>query len=275
MDKIQFTKTSDAYLIPFLLHNADKKNPFILVVPGGGYNHYGKKEQETIAQFFNSKGYSSAVLYYTLSPFKFPDALFDLAQAVTFIRKNADKWNIDSTKICLCGFSAGGHLCASLGCYWNSPLLKDLTLNNEKLNSDDIRPDSLCLCYPVISADKEICHEGSINALTENLTSEECLILCEQTGTKNPDNKTPKELIRDAVSLEKHVSPSFPKTFMWHTRTDKAVAAENTLRFAESLKKAGIDFEYHLFHEGDHGLALAEGTKAETWTSLFLNWNKE
>lgn len=275
MDKIQFTKTSDAYFIPFLLQNTDKKSPFILVVPGGGYNHYGKKEQETIAQFFNSKGYSSAVLYYTLSPFKFPDALIDLAQAVAFIRKKADKWNIDSQKICLCGFSAGGHLCASLGCYWNSPLLQNLTLNDEKLSSDDIRPDSLCLCYPVISADKKICHEGSIKALTENLTVEECLIICKQTETKNPDNKTPEELIRDAVSLEKHVSPSFPKTFMWHTLTDKAVVAENTLRFAESLKKAGIDFEYHLFREGEHGLALAEGTKSEIWTSLFLNWNKE
>ncbi len=268
MNRIQFTQSSDAYLIPFILDNTKAKSPFILVVPGGGYNHYGTKEQETIAQFFNSKGFSSAVLYYTLSPFKFPDALVDLAQAVAFIRQNADKWNIDSQKICLCGFSAGGHLCASLGCYYNSPLLKDLTLNNEKLTAADIRADSLCLCYPVISADKKICHEGSIKCLTENLTQEECLTLCKQTNTDSAN-------IRDVVSLEKHVSKDFPKTFMWHTRTDKAVPAENTLRFAQSLKEAGVDFEYHLFKEGDHGLALAEGSKAEIWTSLFLNWNKD
>lgn len=268
MDKIQFTQSSNAYLIPFLLQNTDKKSPFILVVPGGGYNHYGKKEQETIAQFFNLKGFSSAVLYYTLSPFKFPDALIDLAQAVAFIRKNSDKWNIAPDKICLCGFSAGGHLCASLGCFWDSPLLQNLTLNNEKLTQNEIRPDSLCLCYPVISADKKICHEGSIKCLTENLSKEECSILCKQTQTQS-------QLIRDVLSLEKHVSKDFPKTFMWHTRTDKAVAAENTLRFAESLKTAGIDFEYHLFSEGEHGLSLAEGTKAEIWTSLFLNWIKD
>lgn len=55
MDKIQFTKTSDAYLIPFLLHNANKKNPFILVVPGGGYNHYGKKNRKQLHSFLIQK----------------------------------------------------------------------------------------------------------------------------------------------------------------------------------------------------------------------------
>ena len=261
---ISFSDCSSASLVPFLLENSCAKNPFILVVPGGGYDHFGKKEQASVAEFFNSKGFSSAVLYYTLAPFKFPDALLDLARAVAFIRQNAENWHIDSDKICLCGFSAGGHLCASLGCYWNTPLLEGLDLNGRKLTTKEIRPDSLCLCYPVISAEKDICHEGSIQRLTENLTESESEELCRKTDTDGT--------IRDAVSLEKHVTETFPKTFMWHTRTDRAVPAENTLRFARSLQKAGIDFEYHLFREGEHGLALAENTPVAHWTTLFLNW---
>ena len=270
-EKIELCPSSKARIAPYILEN-QKKNPFILVVPGGGYNHFGKKEQETIALFWNSLGFSSAVLYYTLAPFKFPEALFDLARAVAFIKKNSDEWNIDPQKIYLCGFSAGGHLCASLGCFWNTPLLQNLTLDGKILLPEQIRPDALCLCYPVISADKKICHEGSIQRLTENLTEAERIELCKKTFTQNPENKNSEELIRDAVSLEKHISKDFPKTFVWHTRTDNAVPAENTLIFAKSLKDAGIEFEYHLFKEGEHGLALAENTPAQLWPQMFVNF---
>ncbi len=271
-NKIEFTSSSKAVLIPYLLDNSYDK-PFILVIPGGGYDHYGKKEQDTICEFFNSKGFSSALLLYTLAPFKFPDALMDLAQCVAYIREKSNEWKIDEHKLILCGFSAGGHLSASLGCFWNSPLLKNISLNGKNLLPQDIRPDGLCLCYPVISSDKKICHEKSILRLTENLSEEECKFLCDKTETKG--SLLPKELIRDALSLEKHVSKDFPKTFMWHTVQDKAVPAENTIEFAKALKEKNIDFEYHLFAEGEHGLSLAKGTSAESWTDLFISFSKK
>lgn len=272
-DKIELDSSSKAFMVPYLLKNQDsEKVPFMLVVPGGGYNHFGKKEQESIALFWNSMGFSSAVLYYTLAPCKFPQPLFDLARAVAFVRKNAENWKIDSEKIWLCGFSAGGHLCATLGSFWNTPLLKDIIMEEKHLSPEEFCPDGLCLCYPVISAERKICHEGSILRLTENLTEAECEQVCSQTLTENPDGKPFKELVRDAVSVEKHISKTFPKTFVWHTLEDQAVPAENTLVLAESLKQTGVVFEYHLFKSGQHGLALAEETPAQVWPQLFMNF---
>ena len=273
-DKIKLDSSSTAFMVPYLLKNQDSgKTPFILTVPGGGYDHFGKKEQDKIALFWNSLGFSSAVLYYTLAPCKFPQPLFDLARAVAVVRKNSEKWNIDSEKIWLCGFSAGGHLCATLGCFWNAPLLKDISsMEEKKLLPEEIRPDGLCLCYPVISSDRKICHEGSILRLTENLTEAECEEICRKTLTENPAGKPVKELVRDAVSVEKHLSKTFPKTFVWHTLEDQAGPAENTLVLAESLRRSGVDFEYHLFKSGQHGLALAEETPAQVWPQLFMNF---
>lgn len=272
-EKIELSTASGVSIIPFILEKPAKsnsRNPFILVVPGGGFTHFGQKEQESVAQFWNSKGFSSAVLYYTLAPFKFPDALFDLSRAVAFIREKSDEWNIDKDRIYLCGFSAGGYLCAALGCWWNSPLLKSGGFNPEQ-----IKPDALCLCYPVISADKAICHEGSIQHLTENLSEEECIRICELTSTQIQDSDNPKEKIREALSLERHVGSDFPRTFIWHTEEDKSVPPQNTLRLAESLMNKGICFEYHLFEKGLHGLSLAQDTPAHVWTEMFENWLAE
>lgn len=244
---------------PFLI-DSDKELPFVIVVPGGGYNHYGTKEQDSIALHFNKSGFHSAVLHYSIAPTKFPQPLVDLANAVKEVRNNAAEWKVDPSKIILCGFSAGGHLCASLGCWWNSPLLKKYGFNSE-----EIKPDYLCLCYPVISSDKEICHEGSILRLTENLSAEEEKELCTLTQSKSA---------RDAVSIETHVNADFPPVFMWHTREDQAVHPENTLRMAMALQKNNIEYEYHLFAAGPHGLALAENTQAQCWTELFCNWLK-
>lgn len=269
-EKIEFFTASSAKIVPFLLENSSnskKRNPFILVVPGGGFTHYGQKEQETVARFWNSQGFSSAVLYYKLAPFKFPDALVDLAQAVVVIREKADEWNIDKDKICLCGFSAGGYLCAALGCWWNSPLLKNRGFKPEK-----VRPNALCLCYPVVSADRTICHEGSIQRLTENLSAEECTEICALTSVRVLSGENSKERVREALSLEKHVNADFPRTFIWHTSEDKSVPAQNTLRLAESLIKEGIPLEYHLFAKGQHGLSLAQNTSAKIWTKMFVDW---
>lgn len=276
--KIEFLPDSKADLQPFILKKSNTtKTPFILVVPGGGYNHYGKKEQDIIAEHWNSLGFSSAVLHYSLENFSFVRALKDLALAVAFVRKNAQDWNIDEKKIFLCGFSAGGHLSASLGAYWNTPLLQNLSLNGQKLKPKDIFPNALCLCYPVISTNSKICHKGSVQKLTENLSQEESekiLSLLEKPNSKKPSKAGDSYLkrLKTAFSIEKNVDLDFPKTFMWHTLQDKAVPPENTLRFANALAKAGVYFEYHLFTQGEHGLSLAQGTPAAQWSNLFINW---
>ena len=250
--------------------SANRTRPLVIVIPGGGYSHYGEREQEAVAIKMNSLGFHSAILHYTLAPMKFPDALVDAANAVAFFRENAKKWHIDSEKIILCGFSAGGHLAASLACFWSSDFLK----NYVSYNPEKIRPNYLCLCYPVITSCEKYCHEGSIQNVIGSISEKEAKKICDSLGKKD---------LRQVVSIEKNISEDFPPTFVWHTVKDEAVPAKNTILLAEALYEKKIDFEYHLFNRGKHALALAtketaneDGTNSEEecaiWPELFFNW---
>ncbi|MCR5723487.1 MAG: alpha/beta hydrolase [Treponema sp.] len=255
------TNGTKPYLKTYLLENQEalnknRKRALVLICPGGGYEYLSPREAEPIAIKMNSLGFQAAVLYYSIKPMDFPAAACDLAEAIYYARTHADEWNVNADQIILCGFSAGGHLCATLGCHWNSGLLsKYLTYKPA-----DIKPNALLLSYPVITADKAFCHEGSITNVLGSVTGE-----------------------RETVSLENHVTKDMPPVFMWHTFEDQAVPAENTLRFAQALRKAGIKFEYHLFASGSHGLALSTNETSEkkpelevpacaVWPELFKAW---
>lgn len=89
---------------------------------------------------------------------KFPTDALECAAAVKYVRDNAEKFDIDPDKIIVCGFSAGGHLAATMANFWNSELLtKPLGCNPE-----DIKVNGSILGYPVITSDPEYTHEGSI-----------------------------------------------------------------------------------------------------------------
>ena len=251
-----------AFLTTFVLDNYEaldpnRRRPLVIVCPGGGYEHLSVREGEAVAVRMNSLGLNAAVLSYTLAPAEFPAALVDLARAVEYARANAEALNTDPNKIFVLGFSAGGHLAASLGCYWNNPKILG------GFDKDSIRPNGLVLCYPVITADEKFCHKGSVLNLLGS-----------------------SSFTRDDISLEKHITKDFPRTFVWHTTADEAVPAENSLFLVLALRKAGVPFEYHLFRKGRHGLSLAteetskpsretvEPSCAE-WVQLFANWINE
>ena len=100
--------------------------PAVLVCPGGGYSMCSPREADPIALQYSAKGYNTFVLYYTVGENAvFPKPLIDLSKAMKIIRENADEWGILKNKISVCGFSAGGHLCASLGVHWNLPEVQE------------------------------------------------------------------------------------------------------------------------------------------------------
>ncbi len=226
-----FVPTLTTYILDEPLRPENpRKRPAVLICPGGGYSFCWSGEGEPIAIRFNAAGYHAFVLDYSVAPCVFPTALEDVSNSLKLIRKNAEEWNIDPDKIAVCGFSAGGHLTASIGTLWNT---------EEAIKCDDKsnKPNALILSYPVISSGEKA-HRGSFNRLLG-------------------DKKDDKEML-EYLSLENRVSKDTPPTFIWHTMEDNAVPVENSLMFANALKKNNVPFEMHIFTNGMHGLSTVD-----------------
>lgn len=240
--------------------NINKKRETIIMCPGGGYVMTSDREAEPVALKFVAEGFNVVVLRYSVAPNKFPKALIELAATVDYVRSKSKEWNVDKDKIIVCGFSAGGHLAGSLGVLWDNKILEEAL----EINKDNIKPNAMILCYPVITSG-EFAHKGSFdNLLGENVS----------------------EVEREKLSLEKLVSKNTPTTFLWHTFDDGAVPVQNSLFFANSLASNNVPFELHIYPNGVHGLSLSEeltamngqsehiNQHAGTWFKLAVEWIK-
>ena len=125
--------------------------PLVLVCPGGGYEFTSDREAEPLALQFLAMGYHAAVLRYSVAPAVFPMSLCELAWSVGLIREHAEEWHVNPAQIIVLGCSAGGHLVASLGVFWNRDFLAK-ALGAEGGDRRQLRPDGLILFYPVITS---------------------------------------------------------------------------------------------------------------------------
>lgn len=230
----------------------------VLICPGGGYREVSPREGEAVAIRLNAMGVHAFVLEYNVNQDRFPTQLLEAAAALALIRAHSKEWDIRPDQVLIMGFSAGGHLACSLGTFWNQEFLQQALA----VGGNEIRPDGMILCYPVITSGK-FAHQGSF----ENLLGVE------------------KQDLRDFVSLEKQAGPQIPKTFLWHTWTDASVPVENSLLLAAAYKEYDINMELHLYPVGPHGLSLAdESTRSadgghiephcQSWVQLLETWLK-
>ena len=236
------------------VHDDDQDRMNILVVPGGAYCMVVPPEAEIVAKEFYDMGLNAFVLTYTTDittavPLK-KQPLNDISRAVRVTRKYlSGQRYTNSNKLFICGFSAGGHLCASLATHYY-----ELEDSNPEYSEFSNRPDGAILCYPVISFCKYVESFSKLTLLGPNPSEEEV----------------------DFFSLEKAVNEKTVPCFLWHTVTDGLVPVENSYMFAEALKKYNIPYAQHIFSHGDHGLSCAsrnffEGIFGEEYTFEQLN----
>ncbi len=234
-----------------------ERRPLIIICPGGGYERTSYREGEPTALHFLSQGYHACVLRYSVAPIHFPTQVLEVGKAFQVLREHAQEWNVDMERIVVQGSSAGGHLAACYGTFWN----QDFLLSPLKAKAEDMRPKGIMLSYPVITSDPAYAHMGSFKMLLgENYEAE-----------------------AKKVSIEKQVTEAMPPCFMWHTMEDQTVPVENSLMLTAALRKEGVPAELHIFPEGEHGLSLASpiverasgaGVQAECaqWTALADAW---
>ena len=233
------------------------KRPLALVCPGGAYRFTADREAEMIALQFNSMGYHSAVLRYSCAPAVFPTALTEVAASIKMIKEQSENWHVDTEKIFVMGFSAGGHLAASYGVFWNRSFVAEAV----GCSTEFLKIAGMILCYPVLTSKEEYTHLESIH----NLLGEDY------------------EAKKEEMALENQVGPHTPPAFLWHTFADDAVPFQNSLFFVEAMGKAGVSAEYHLYPEGPHGLSLADESlvrpdgsgiqkECQSWMPLLKTW---
>ena len=227
----------------------------MILCAGGGYGGLANYESDDYALWLNTQGIAGFVLKYRLGSagYRHPRMLEDAARAVRLVRAKAGEWKLNPKKIGICGSSAGGHLASTLLTHFDSGK-PDAT---DPIERESSRPDLGILCYPVITMGEKT-HSGS----KQNLLG------------KNPS----PELIAE-VSNELHVTKETPPCFIWHTFDDTGVAMENSMLFANALRKAGVPFDLHIYQHGAHGLALGshdyDPSKWHRWTKDCAAWLKE
>lgn len=221
--------------------------PSVVIFPGGGYRYRSPRERDPVAMHFLAQSYNVFILDYSVEEEAGDlNPLLEASAALIKIREHALAWMCDPTRVAVIGFSAGGHLAASIGILHDHRRVTAV----QKIVDQNNRPDALILSYPVINS-----HQGSLDLVSGG-----------------------DEELRELLLLDRHVSASSTPAFIWHTMTDSAVPVENSLDLIRAYRKAGVSCEAHLFESGDHGLSMCTeevGTPhpgVHQWVALATAW---
>ena len=242
-----YRNISEPTLEVFLPSEGLSTGTAVIICPGGGYfMETYKAEGTAIAGEFVKQGITAFVLKYRLPSDlimkeKSIGPLQDAQQAIKTVRMRAGEWGINTGKVGIMGFSAGGHLASTAGTHFNQSYIP----NDEGIN---LRPDFLILVYPVISMETELTHMGS----RDNLLG------------KEPE----KEQI-EMFSNYLQVTGDTPPAWLTHAGDDTMVPVENSIRFYQALIKNKVPAGMSLIPEGGHGF---RNIPMEEWMQPLFKW---
>ena len=241
-------------LTPFLAEGT--QNKAIVVCPGGSYFwHDTETEGILVAQWLQQNGISAFVLNYRtgyVPAFAFhtrllvrgnqyPDPQNDLQQAIRYVKAHAQEYGIDVNQVGAMGFSAGGHLVMSVAEIYDSPLS---------------RPAFVVPVYPVVSLSHPCTHKRSRRGLLG-------------------EYKKFSKVMRDSLSLERHVPADCPPVFLVNCVDDPIVHYHNSELLDSALTAKHIPHTYLQYQTGGHGFGASEvkGTaECRQWKNAFIQW---
>ncbi|WP_090653423.1 alpha/beta hydrolase [Parafilimonas terrae] len=218
----------------------------IVICPGGGYSVIVYDGEGTLtAKELVKKGIAAFVLRYRLPNDSFQvnktiAPLQDAQQAIKMVRDSAVAWGINSNKIGIMGFSAGGHVASTEATHFNKALI-------ENKSNKSLRPDFQILVYPVISMQDSLAHQGSRTQLLGDNPSKETI---------------------DLYSNELQADKNAPPAFITVAADDKVVDVDNSIVYFEKLRHNKVPVEMHIYQKGDHGFVF----RHPGWMEPLFEW---
>ena len=227
----------------------------VVICPGGGYGGEAMDlEGYDVARRFTSYGVAGIVLKYRLptpemSRAETPWPIQDGLQAIRLARDHAGAWGIDPHRVGIMGFSAGGHLASSVATHFDVGDPKAAG----RVARQSSRPDFLVLGYPVITMRPPVVNEGSRNSLL-GVPADPVLVT--------------------RYSSDEQVTARTPPTFLVQAEDDP-VSVQNSVLFAEALKRANVPYEFLRLKTGGHGFGLGvHGGEPSAWPDRCAVWLK-
>lgn len=262
-------RAEDVLFTPYMTENSSEA-PSVIVCPGGSYCWLDVKgEGIEVAEWLQEHGINAFLLQYRTAGFgayfthyryvargnRHPDMLCDLQRAIRLLRENPDEFGIDPARLGVMGFSAGGHLVMSSGCYHST----DFTRLPQGPAAVSLRPDFIVSVYPVVTMKEPYVHKRSRRGLLG------------EWGKIRPK-------LRRMMSLEDNIPADCPPVFLVNCKDDPIVDWHNAVLLDSALTAKGIAHRYIQYEEGKHGFGVSEiyGSKeSRQWKYSFLEWLDE
>lgn len=240
----------------------------VVVFPGGGYLDLAIDLEGTeVCDWLTSKGITCVLLKYRVpgnpgypkpAPYpksgpypESPIALEDAQRTVGLVRFHAKEWHIDSHKIGVLGFSAGGHLVAAISTHYEMRLYPV----RDAADKESCRPDFAVAIYPghlSLSAAEWDASQGARKFVVRHAAD------ADKELTLNPDIP---------------VTSKTPPTFLLQAEDDHVDNVDDSLAYYIALKKAGVPVEMHLYAQGGHAFGLRRTQLPITeWPQLVETW---
>ena len=225
----------------------------VVICPGGAYTSLSMaSEGSNEAAYFNKKGMTCFVLRYRLCSngyTRYP-IRNDGLRAMRLVRARAKQWGLDTARLGVMGFSAGGHMASMMSTQFDdgNPAAADTV---ERVSN---RPSFSVFGYPVITCTQPYAYSGLF-----------------QNGNFIGPNPSPA--LVDSFSSEKHVTLTTPKVFLVHDSLDPYVPCQNSRMYRDSCLKKNVSASIQIVHNCGHGFGMdISGTSCGNWADSAAAW---
>ncbi len=218
-----------------------KPLPAIMIIHGGGWRTGNKKDHREMAEKLAALGYVCILPEYRLSgEALYPAAVHDVKAALRWIHLQAKAYNIDTNRIAVAGFSAGGQLAALLGTTMHSGLFDDPSCNK----GGSARMQAVIDMDGILAFIHPESGEGDDRKKISAATS--------WFGVSKEENP---ELWKQASALT-HVNDTAPPFLILNSSVDRMHAGRDDL--VRILNMHGIYNEVKIFEGAPHGFPLQQ-----------------